>query len=506
MMIARAPKVILLGSMSKMPVAGIVFITVQYLVGLKRLGYDVYYVEADGRTPSMLMRDRDDDGAARASTFIERTLSRFDFGAGQWAYHALHADGHCYGMSRERLDALYSSAALIINLHGGTDPLVEHSSGGRLVYLGTDPVLREIELDRGEPETTRFIEAHSAFFTWGENHGNPDCGVPVSERFDFVPTRQPIVPDMWDPFRNGAGEHFTTIGNWRQPWRDVTFRGETYHWSKHHEFLKFIDLPMRTDQTFELALGSYTAEDRELLEAKRWKVVDSLSFSMDIDQYRRYIGHSRAEFTVAKDQNVRLRSGWFSDRSASYLAMGRPVITQETGFSSILPTGAGLFAFSTLDDLLAAVEAVNADYPGHCEAASALAREWFDYRVVLPPMMLHAGASIVEYARRPTPPIAEQQAVAVTDGDVGATETAAAVQTNSAPEPSPSRVEIALSPPSFFTLMTDRARASRRLSLWITLSLLLSVWYLRTQSRWALGLLIFYGALAVLSAFDNLRN
>src|SRR5439155_13948625 len=124
-----------------------------------------------------------------------------------------------------------------------------------------------------------------------------------------------------------------------------------------------------------------------------WKVRDALTFSTDLDQYRTYLQQSRGEFTVAKDQNVRLRSGWFSERSAQYLAAGRPVITQETGFSNYLPTGRGLFAFSTMDEILAAVDAVNSDYAGHCRAARELARDYFNYDVVLKKMLSHVGLS-----------------------------------------------------------------------------------------------------------------
>ena len=195
--------------------------------------------------------------------------------------------------------------------------------------------------------------------------------------------------DLWESFRRGPAATCTTIANWRQPWRTVTLNGEVYHWSKHLEFLKFIDLPRRCNQQFELALSSLDEEDRRLLDARGWKIRESLGFTTDVDAYREYIGQSRAEFTVAKDQNIRLRSGWFSDRSASYLACGRPVVTQETGFSNILPTGDGLFAFSTMADIEEAVARINADYARQCAAASRIAREWFDYRVVLPAMLDH---------------------------------------------------------------------------------------------------------------------
>src|SRR5262249_20491956 len=223
--------------------------------------------------------------------------------------------------------------------------------------------------------------------------GHPDCGVPPCDPFEFIPTRQPIVPELWESFRRPPADTFTTIGNWRQSWRPVTLNGEVYRWSKHLEFLKFIDLPLRSGRLFELALSSFDDEDLRVLTANGWKVRESLHFTRDLDAYREFIGQSRGEFTVAKDQNVRLRSGWFSDRSASYLACGRPVVTQETGFSNILPTGEGLFAFSTPDEIDEALDRIDRDYARHSAAASRIARECFDYRVVLSAMLERLGCT-----------------------------------------------------------------------------------------------------------------
>ncbi|HEX8098118.1 MAG TPA: hypothetical protein VF507_08785 [Pyrinomonadaceae bacterium] len=388
-------KIVVLGMMARQPVAGIVYLTMQYLVGLRRLGYDAYYVEAHGATPKMFMESAEDgDGTEKAVAFVAGVMRRFGF-SDKWAFHALHSDGRCYGLTRARLDEMYASAALLLNMHGGTTPLPEHVATGRLVYLGTDPVEREILLFEGDEETKELLRAHCALFTWGENYGGPDCGVPQTEGFDFKPTRQPVVMDLWRAPANGngsPGRAFTTIGSWRQVWRDITFRGEVYRWSKHYEFLKFIDLPGRTGQPFELALAGCEDEDRNMLEGKGWRVRDALAFTTDLDAYRQYITGSRGEFTVAKDQNVRLRSGWFSDRSAAFLAAGRPVITQETGFSNVLPTGRGLLAFSTFGEALQAVEAINSDYDGHARAAEAVAREYFDYGVVLTRLLKDAGA------------------------------------------------------------------------------------------------------------------
>jgi ATP-binding cassette, subfamily B, bacterial len=384
----RGRVVVVLGMMSKIPVAGVIWQTVHYLVGLKRLGFDVYYVEAHARTPSMFMETENDDGSAKAATFIDGVMRRFGL-EGHWAFHALHDNGSCHGMSIEQLQQLYRSAALIINLHGGTNPLPEHAATGRLIYIETDPVQLQVELHDGVQETIDFLEPHAAFFTFGENLGRPDCLLPVSDRFAFHPTRQPVALDFWSSGQSNPGPLFTTIGNWRQQWRDVKFRGETYSWSKDREFEKLLDLPQRTSQPFELALGSYTEEDEQLLRQHGWLVRPGLDFSLDVDRYRDYVLGSRGEFTVAKDQNVRLRSGWFSDRSATYLAAGRPVITQETGFSNVLPTGNGLFAFETMEDVLAAIEAVNGAYAHHRDAALDIAREYFAYDRVLLPILEH---------------------------------------------------------------------------------------------------------------------
>jgi len=384
------PPIVVLGAMTRYPVAGIIWLTLQYVLGFRRLGYDCYYVESHGGTPRPFVADGD-DGSVGAAAFLARLMDRFDL-SDRWAFHALHTDGRCYGLSALELSHVYSSAALIVNLHGATKPQPEHAATGRLVYVGTDPVLLEIQLSEGSPEAHSFLEPHVAFFTWAANHGQDDCRLPVSERFAFQPTRQPVLLDEWCSEAAGESHRFTTIAGWKQLWREITFEGETYHWSKHFEFLKFLTLPSRCGAAFELALTGYEPEDRELLEQHGWHVVDAEGLSADVDRYRDYIRQSSAEFTVAKDQNVRFRTGWFSDRSAAYLAAGRPVVTQETGFSSSLPTGRGLFAFSTLQEAAAAVDAIVSDYGRHQAAARAIAAEYFDHAVVLPALLKECGA------------------------------------------------------------------------------------------------------------------
>ncbi len=376
--------------MTKMPVAGVVWQTIHYLLGFRRLGYDVYYVEAHARTPSMLMRQPSEDGSVLAAAFIAGVMRRFDLGD-RWAYQALHDDGVCFGLDEASLRRAFEGAELVVNLHGGTRPRPEHYATDRLVYLGTDPVQLELELARGDAEAIEFLEPHCAFFTFAENYGRPSCRLPVSDRFELQPTRQPVLLDFW-PAGTEAREAFTTIANWRQHWREVTWEGETYHWSKHLEFLKLVDLPARTPQALELALANCGPEDRDLLHRHGWTVRDSLDFSTDADAYRHYIARSRAEFTVAKDQNVRFRSGWFSDRGATYLAAGRPVVTQDTGIDGVLPVGEGLLVWRDQDEALAAIEAVNADYDRHARAAREIAATHFDASIVLADLLERVGA------------------------------------------------------------------------------------------------------------------
>src|SRR6185437_16090487 len=229
----------------------------------------------------------------------------------------------------------------VFNVAGATQLRArEELDAKRIVYFGTDPVYDEIALANGDSDVHSFIEEHEDVVTYGENIGNADCPIPPLPRLRSK-TRQPVLMDLW---KNGPPSNpaFTTVCNWKQAGHDIEFNGETYYWSKHHEFLKIIDLPRHTPQPIELAMGLVTkvtagvneeipacglpSDERRLLEDNGWRLVDAHQFSTDVWRYRDYIRASRGEFTVARDQNVRLRSGWFSERTACYLGAGRPVI------------------------------------------------------------------------------------------------------------------------------------------------------------------------------------
>jgi hypothetical protein len=409
----RALRVVVLGMMGRMPLAGVVWQVLHYLEGFRRLGFDVYYVEDTGAWPYNPEENTVAADSSYSIGLLRQVMATYGF-SDRWAYRDVMRGGCCFGLSESEIRRLFEHADILVNLTASTVLRAEHLRVPLRVYLETDPVLPQIEIAKGNSSYLEQLGAHTHHLTYGENLGAADCGVPI-ERFRYFPTRQPVVLDWWTgsghPASNGAAAtpraYFTTIANWRQSGKDFEWNGDRYTWSKHHEFLRFLDLPKRAPQLLELALaltsGAATEEnswsglsdvDAEtvgLLTSHGWQVVNAMTFSKQLQPYRDYILRSRGEFTVAKDQNVRLRSGWFSDRSACYLAAGRPVITQDTGFGKFLPTGEGLFAFNTVEEILKALEAINAHYEKHSRAARAIAEEYFKAETVLTKLLEDLG-------------------------------------------------------------------------------------------------------------------
>jgi hypothetical protein len=375
------------------PLAGVTWQVLHYLVGLRRLGFDPYYVEDSSRwVYDPRLGDTTPDPAANIAAVLP-ALQAHGFGD-RWACRVHALDGRCYGLDEGRLRALYREAAALLNVTGAQEIRDDHLTGARRVYIETDPVATQIGVAEGDAKTIEQLAAHDVLFSYGENFGRPDCEVPL-ERFGWLPTRQPVVLDFWPPAPSTAPAPYTTIATWRHQ-KDRVFRGETYYWSKEREFLKILDLPRYSPAPIELALDITpdAPETEPLLRQHGWGVVSAAHVSGDVAVYRDYIRHSRGEFTVAKDQNVRLRSGWFSDRSATYLAAGRPVVTQETGFSNILPAGRGLFGWNDLEGIVNALEAIEADHGGHSRAAREIAAEYFAAERVLASLLERAGLSV----------------------------------------------------------------------------------------------------------------
>jgi hypothetical protein len=259
----------------------------------------------------------------------------------------------------------------------------------RRIYVESDPFASQVKVANGDQTTINTLKAHDTLFTFGENIGQSDCGIPV-ERFQWLPTRQPVLMDLWENPFGYNGNTYNTITTWHNKGNNVTYKGDVYYWTKDREFEKFLDLPRHRNVPFELAAG-VDDEVRQRLIENGWQRIHSVGMSEDINQYREFIQQSRGEFTVARDQYVRPNTGWFSDRSACYLAAGRPVITQETGFSKFLPTGKGLFQFKTMNDILQAIDEIESDYAGNCRAAEEIAGEYFSAEKVVGSLMERAG-------------------------------------------------------------------------------------------------------------------
>src|SRR5215472_8604469 len=238
--------------MASDPYAGMAWMHMQFAAGLRRLGHDAYYFETTSSWPYDPIRQarvRDSDYAIR---YLARVAESFGL-ADRWAYRRSYSDKQWFGLARKPAEELLAHADVVLNIAGATRLAEEGLKVGRLVFVGTDPVYQEIAFAKGQQDICTLVEEHDEFVTYGENIGNSDCPVPPFPRL-CARTRQPVLLDLWWTGTCARNE-VTTVCNWKQDGRDIEYRGETYYWSKHREFLKFIDLPRRVRQPIELALG-----------------------------------------------------------------------------------------------------------------------------------------------------------------------------------------------------------------------------------------------------------
>ena len=382
----RSGRVVVLGITAQYPMAGVTWQAMHYLAGLRALGCDVFYVEDSGAPPY----DPASGGVAIDPSpnvaYLATVMRRLDL-AERWAYWDAQRDVW-HGLDAPQVRALYGSADAIFNLCGATRLRPEHRQGARLCYVETDPIYEQMRVANGDADSIAFLAEHDLLFTYGELLGTPSCTVPV-ERFTWIPTRPPVALDEWAP--RDPGTAYRTIATWENKGKNVEFRGESYQWTKHLNFLRMIDVPRQARTRVELAMDPLDAGVRADLETHGWTLVDPRPISADVDAYRGFVEGARGELTVAKDIYVRPRSGWFSDRSVCFLAAGRPVVTQETGFSERVPSGRGLLAFATVEEAAAALRTVEGDYASHARAAREIAAEYFAAERVLGAMLDAAG-------------------------------------------------------------------------------------------------------------------
>jgi hypothetical protein len=369
---------------------GAAWTRLSYVLGLRRLGFDTYFIE-------QIAPDHCVDGAGAATSF-EQSVNRHYFG------HAVGACGltgsatlvsdrgdHVVGTPFSQLLDVADGADLLINISGHLtlEPLLGRFR--RRVYVDLDPGFTQLWSAQGIAGPR--LAGHDAYFTVGTNIGQPGCSIPAGD-IQWIPTLPPTVLSKWpfeDPVEPGR---FTTVASWRGPFGPVSHGGHSYG-LKVHEFRKFAELPKRAAGTFELALDIHPADgaDRDLLLRHGWRVVDPASAVAGPLDFRRYVQGSSAEFSAAQGIYVDTRSGWFSDRTARYLASGKPAIVQDTGLGQTLPVGEGLLTFRTLDEAVERVHEVMEDPERHRKAARALAEEHLDSDLVLGKMLEYVGVA-----------------------------------------------------------------------------------------------------------------
>ena len=381
-------KIVVLHFVGQTPLAGIAWQALHYLLGFEKLGWETWYVEDGGANPYDPRINSVSMDCAYNLAFLRGAMEAHGLGD-RWAYWDAINDVY-HGLSRERVRALFAEADALVNLCGTTRLREEHLACPVRMMIDTDPVYEQIKYAKADREARAYLDAHTHFFTYGENLGAADCPVPLAG-VPWQPTRPPVDLGLW-PAPEGAPPCFTTIATWENKGKNIEYEGESYVWSKHVNFVRFLELPRRRPQTcFRLAMLNAGEDTRASLAGHGWSLLDPLPISAETGSYRDFIAQSRGEFTVAKDIYVRPNSGWFSDRSACYLAAGRPVVTMRTGFGRFVPAGRGLFEFEREEEALAAIDAIAADYRGHSRAARELAREYFAGDRVLPPLLAAAG-------------------------------------------------------------------------------------------------------------------
>lgn len=371
-------RILVLGYIVRRPLGGGTWPTLQWTLGLRDLGHDVYFFEDSDDYPACYDPSRHvtDEDPSFGLAYARRVFDAVDLGE-RWAYYDAHRK-RWHGPCGSRATELAASADLLVNNSGihPIRPWLEHVP--LRAYIDTDPGFEQIRLLTDEWRQTR-AGAHNLFFTLGENIPGGDAVVPDTP-YAWRAMRQPVVLDQWPVTPGDRTARLTTVMNWdsyaSREWNGIHFG------MKSESFTPYVNLPESSRERFELAIGGAGAPKAEL-RARGWSIIDPLVPTRDPWTYQDYLRASKAEFTVAKSGYVRSRCGWFSERSAHYLASGRPVVTEDTGFGSWLDAEKGVLSFKTPCEALQRLEELDRDYDEHCAAAREVAERYFDSKSVL---------------------------------------------------------------------------------------------------------------------------
>jgi len=380
-------KILLGGMIAKVPgQGGLTWVVLQYLLGLQRLGHEVHFVElvatSDLKPGGVSLPDSDN------AAYFAGVAKRFGL---QGAVSLLDAStGESTGKSLPELRVYSSECDLLLNLSGLLNDERFFSRIPVRAYIDLDPAFTQ--LWKCEQGMDVGMAGHNRFVTIGMNLGTRECAIPTLG-ISWIKTLPPLVLANWPVAKQRPELGLTTVANWRG-YGSIDYGG-VFYGQKAHSLRPYFEAPTRTSASFELALSIHPEEKNDLEQLRKfgWHLLDPSRVAATPDAFQGFIQESRAEFGIAKSGYVASNCGWFSDRSLCYLASGRPVIAQETGFSTHLPTGKGLFAFESMEDLLDRIEQVDADYEAQCQAAREIAENYFDSDIVLDALLHQLGLS-----------------------------------------------------------------------------------------------------------------
>jgi len=386
-------RIVVTGLVATYPLGGVSWDYLAYVDGFRHLGHEVLYLEDTGAWFYHPAEQTFSADAAPNLRYLAEALAALGAADVGWAVRG--PDDVSHGWEPAAVQRFCRSADLFLNLSGSCWLRDEYRGARRTAYLDSDPGYTQAKLWAAEHGcatadqlfSVDLIRQHDCFFTFAEHLGAPDCRVPTCG-IEWKPTRQPVVLERWPVALDAAARRFTTVMSWRQETAPPVIDGVRYG-AKDAEFLRFLDLPARTPSQLEVAIAG--AAPVELLSAHGWRVVEAYPRSATMADYQRYLQASRGEWSVAKNAYVALRSGWFSTRSAVYLASGKPVVVQDTGWSAHYPSGEGLLPFDSMEDAVAALAAVEGDYRRHGEAARAVAEQELAAPAVLERLLRDAG-------------------------------------------------------------------------------------------------------------------
>ncbi len=386
------------GYLGLLPAGGITWDYVQYVLGFASMGHDVFYIEDTCVWPIYQDSSSGEVTCEANVAHLRRVMAAFGL-QDRWAYRD-EVTGKTFGMSQAAVDEVCRTADVFVNISCSTFLRDEYRSIPIRVLIDSDPMFTQIQylthatFTPGQTGIRSLVEGHTHHFTFGENVGDEDCRVPSTD-VHWYPTRQPIALDHWPvkPVPADGGGGFTTVMNWTAG-KPLIYDGEAWC-QKDVEFMRILDAPRLTRARLAMVVGQTEGVPFPVEVATRagWHVLDPNVHVPDWGMYRQFIQHSLGELSVAKETYVKARTGWFSCRSACYLASGRPVVTQDTGWTRHIPSGRGLIAFTTLDEAIAAIDDVLSDPRGHAETARAIAEEAFDARCVLGDLLATTGAT-----------------------------------------------------------------------------------------------------------------